>query len=103
MPEGLSYTSRMQARTKSVTVRLETEACRRLASVARRRGRTPSAIVRSAVDAWLAAEESVVSGSSAYDAIADLVGCVHGRDPGRSTRGAAAIASVLEARRRRPR
>jgi predicted DNA-binding protein len=83
-----------------LTIRLETETRRRLSSVARRRGRTPSAIVRTAIEAWLDAEEGRPTGTSAYDVVADLVGCVKGNDRLRSTRGARAVAASLRRRRR---
>ena len=88
-----------RTRRESLTVRLDGTARRRLASVARRRGRTPSDLVRTALDEWLAAEESLAA-SSAHEAMADLVGVVDGKDPLRSTRGARAIAQALLARRR---
>lgn len=84
-----------------MTVRLEEATRRRLAAVARRHRQTPSALVRTAIDAWLASEEGPATGSSAYEAVADLVGCVRGGDPKRSTRGARRIAAELRGGHRR--
>lgn len=83
-----------------MTIRLDTSTRRRLASVAKRRGRTASALARDALEAWLASEAGV-GGGGPYEAVADLIGCVRGGDPGRSTRGGRAIAAALRARRAR--
>jgi hypothetical protein len=84
---------------ETVNVRLDATTRRRLAAVARRRRRTPSAIVRAAIDAWLATEGEFDDGTTPFDAIADLVGCVHGGDPHRSRRRSAEIAGALRGRR----
>lgn len=84
---------------ETVTIRLDATTRRRLAAIARRRRRTPSALMRGAVEAWLATEGESDNGTTAFDAIADLVGCVQGGDPRRSTRGAAEIAALLRGRR----
>ena len=88
---------------ETVTVRLEESTRRRLAAVARRRRRTPSAIMRTAIEAWLASEDGSGTGPTPFEAMADLVGCVRGGDPKRSTRGAAGIAAKLRARTELPR
>ena len=49
--------------------------------------------MREAIKTWVEREES---GGSFYDSIKDLVGCVDGGDPGRSTRR---LSDVLKARR----
>ena len=83
---------------ETVAFRLDVTTRRRLAAVARRRRRTPSALVRAAIDAWLASEGESDDGVTPFDAIADLVGCVHGGDHRRSTRRSAEIAAGLRAR-----
>jgi predicted transcriptional regulator len=86
-----------------LTLRLEGATRRRLAAVARRQRRTPSAVVRDAIEAWLA-DEGSAAGAAPYEGMADLIGSVRGGDPKRSVRGAAAIAASLRKRqRRRPR
>ena len=85
--------------TRPVTLRLDDKTRRRLASVARRRGRSPSALMRTAIEAWLEAEEGGWDRISPYDAISDLIGCVDGGDPKRSTRGGLQIATMLRGRR----
>jgi hypothetical protein len=88
----------------SLTIRLEESTRRRLASVARRRGRSPSSLVRAALEGWLAAEAGPSKhGLSPYEMATDLIGCVEGGDAGRSTRGSRAIAAALRARRARGR
>ena len=85
--------------SETVTIRLEASTRSRLAAVARRRRRTPSALMRSAIEGWLASEDGSEAGPTPFEAVADLVGCVRGGDPQRSTRGAAGIAAGLRARK----
>lgn len=85
-----------------MTMRLDAATRVRLKAVARRRGRTPSAIARAALEAWLDGEQGL-AGATPQEAIADLIGSVRGGDPGRSTRGAREIARGIRARRRRAR
>jgi predicted transcriptional regulator len=85
---------------ETVNVRLDATTRRKLAAIARRRRRTPSALVRAAIDAWLATEGESDDGTTPFEAIADLVGCVHGGDPHRSRRRSTEIAETLRARRR---
>jgi Ribbon-helix-helix protein, copG family len=85
---------------KTMTIRLEESTRRRLTLVARRRGRTPSAIVRAAIDEWLTAESGPAAGGpTPYETVADLIGSVHGGDPERSVGGPRRIAAVLRQRR----
>jgi predicted transcriptional regulator len=93
------YYSSAMARSV-LTVRLEDMTRRRLAAAARRRARTPSALVRAAIEMWLGAEEGSAAGPGAYEAIADLVGSVRGGDPMRAVRGPRRISADLRARRR---
>jgi hypothetical protein len=76
------------------TLRLDPELRRRLERIAKRNQLTTSAAVREAVNEWLEEQESA---GSFYDKIKDLVGCVDGGDPGRSTRR---LSDVLKPRRR---
>lgn len=84
-----------------MTIRLDRSTRRRLGVVARKRGRTASEVARAALDVWLDAEEGQ-AGTNPYLAVADLIGCVRGGDPGRSTRGAAVIAKTLRRRAAKP-
>jgi hypothetical protein len=84
-----------------MTIRLDRSTRRRLSVVARKRGRTASEVARAALDSWLEGEEGQ-AGANPYLAIADLIGCVRGGDPGRSTRGAAFIAKTLRRRAAKP-
>ena len=82
-----------------LTVRIDRRVRRRLAQLAQRRGRTSSELARAAIEAWL--DEAEGSGSeSPYEAILDLIGCVDGGDPYRSTRRGRDIADMLRAKRR---
>jgi len=81
-----------------MTIRLERAFRSRLQAVAKRRSLTPSAAARLALEGWLQTEERAAS-CRPYEEMADLVGSVHGGDPGRSTRGRAWIAGLLEKRR----
>lgn len=60
-----------------MTIRLDSTLRVRLRIAARRRALTPSAALRLALDAWLAAED-VRSGTRPYEELADLLGCVEG-------------------------
>jgi hypothetical protein len=80
-----------------MTIRVEPRTRARLAVAARRSGRTPSAVARLALDAWLDGE-GVARAAAPYDAMADLIGCIRGGDAKRSTRRARAIAEGLRAR-----
>jgi hypothetical protein len=83
-----------------LTVRLDDPVRRRLASAARQRARTPSDLVRVAIEAWLDAEEGSSTGPSPYDAIADLVGSVRGDGSRGSTTKGRRAARELQGRRR---
>jgi Arc/MetJ-type ribon-helix-helix transcriptional regulator len=76
-----------------ITLRLDPELRRRVERIARRKRTTTSSVLREAVTTWVAREESA---GSIYDSIKDLIGGVHGGDPGRSTRK---LSEVLKARR----
>lgn len=80
-----------------MTIRVEPRTRARLAAAAKRSGRTPSAVARIALDAWLDGEGRARS-AAPYETVADLIGCIQGEDPKRSTRGARRIAEALRAR-----
>jgi len=85
----------------SMTIRLDPQTRIRLASASRRRGRTPSALARAALTAWLDGEEGT-AGMAPYEAVVDLIGCVRGGDPKRSIRRASEIRDALRRRGRKP-
>jgi hypothetical protein len=58
-----------------MTIRLDSTVRTRLRTAAKRRSLTPSAAVRLAVDAWLAAEDAR-SRTRPYEELADLLGCI---------------------------
>jgi hypothetical protein len=82
-----------------MTLRVAPPVRKRLAAAARRRGRTESDLAREALESWLDGQEAR-AGATPFDAIADLVGSVRGRDPRRSVRGARAIAALVQSRAR---
>jgi predicted DNA-binding protein len=78
-----------------VTLRLTQEARARIARIARRRGVSASQIIREAIEALMEREETVVP---PYEAMADLIGIVHG---GRRSRSAATGRQLQDQLRRR--
>jgi hypothetical protein len=80
-----------------MTIRLEQTFRARLQVAAKRRRVTPSAAARLAIEDWLEAEEGQASGRP-WDELRDLLGTVHGGDPGRSARGREWIATKLHRR-----
>ena len=85
-----------------MTLRLDGRTRAQLKGAARRRGLTPSAAARLAVDKWLE-DEAAAASLRPYELVKDLVGRVAGGDPRRSSGGSRAIAETLKARRRRTR
>jgi predicted transcriptional regulator len=83
-----------------MAIRIDPRTRTRLQAASRRQGRTPSAIARLALDAWLEAEERQAA-AIPYAAIAELIGCVKGGDPERSTRGVGEPPRPPARRRRR--
>lgn len=61
-----------------MTIRLDTAVRSRLRAVAARRGLSPSAALRLALDAWLAAEDTRAE-RRPYEELADLLGRVESR------------------------
>lgn len=85
-----------------MAIRVDRKTRMRLVAASRRQGRTPSALARAALDAWLDAERER-AGRAPYEAMSDLIGCVRGGDPMRSTRGGRWIGELLRGRGRRRR
>ncbi len=83
-----------------MTIRLDRAFRRRLRAAAERRGVTPSAAARVALEGWLRAEEREAQ-ARPFDALADLIGSVRGGDPGRSRRGRDWISRQLRPRGRK--
>ena len=81
-----------------MTLRLDAETRRRIARIARRRRVSASQVVRDAIGAWVGADESK---AAPFEALADLIGVVHGGDPARSTATGRRFATLLRARRGR--
>lgn len=81
-----------------MTIRIDPVTKRRLGAAARRRGGTASDVARRALVTWLDREEGQAT-EQPFRAISDLIGCVEGGDPGRSTRDVASIVRTAKARR----
>jgi predicted DNA-binding protein len=81
-----------------LTLRLDPETRQRLARIARRKGLSTSEVIRHAIAAWTDLQEPV---TSPYEAVADLIGIVHGGNPGRSTQTGRALSKLLKSRRAR--
>ena len=82
-----------------VTLRLDEETRQRIAHIARRRRVSASHVIREAIEAYVGGQETEVS---PYEAVADLIGVVHGGNPKRSTGTGRQFAALLERRRARP-
>ena len=78
-----------------ITLRLDPDLRRRVERIAKRKRCSTSVALREAISAWVENEDST---GSVYDQIKDLIGCVSGGDPGRSTRR---LSDVLKARNRK--
>ena len=81
-----------------LTLRLDPKTRQRLARIARRKGLSTSEVIRDAIAAWTDLQEPV---TSPYEAVADLIGIVHGGNPRRSTQTGRALAKLLKGRRSR--
>ena len=82
-----------------VTLRLDQEIRQRIAHIARRRRVTSSRIIREAIEAYVGGREAEIS---PYEAVADLIGVVHGGNKARSTGTGRQFAALLKRRRARP-
>jgi predicted DNA-binding protein len=81
-----------------VTLRLDKITRQRLARIARRRRVSTSQVIREAIDALVTREEAT---GSPYEAVADLIGVVHGGNPELSTDMGRQFARLLKRRRTR--
>ena len=82
-------------------VRLDTETERLANRLARRKGRTKSAVIREALVALSRAEEETEARTSPYEAIAHLIGCARGGPKDLSERTGEKLRKLLLARARR--
>ena len=81
-----------------VTLRLDQDTRRRLARIARRKRVSASEVIREAIEAWVERQEAT---GQPYEAVADLIGVVHGGNPERSTAAGRQFAELLKRRRSR--
>ena len=81
-----------------LTFRLDSETRRRIARLARHKRMSTSEVIRQAVAAWADREEPV---TSPYEAMRDLIGVVHGGDPGRSESTGRRFAALLKERKQK--
>lgn len=81
-----------------VTLRLDKETRMRIARIARRRRVSASQVIREAIETLVEREESV---ARPHEAMADLIGVVHGGDPGLSTDMGQRLTELLKRRRGR--
>jgi Arc/MetJ-type ribon-helix-helix transcriptional regulator len=81
-----------------VTLRLDEETRRRIALIARRRRVSASQVIRDAIQAAVSREEET---ASPYDAVADLIGMVHGGNPTLSSDMGRQFSELLKRRRAR--
>ena len=80
-----------------VTLRLDRQTRERIASIARRRRISASAVIREAIDVWVERHEAT---TRPYDKIADLIGTVHGGDSQRSSQTGRRLTRLLKDRRK---
>lgn len=79
---------------KFITVRLDRATLVKLHAAAKRRHLRPSAVALLALQKWLDAAEAAIR-VRPYEQVKNLIGCVNGSDPHRSTRSARALAEGL--------
>ena len=79
-----------------LTLRLDAKTRKQIERIARRRQVSVSEVIRLAIAAWAEQQEPI---AAPYDAIADLIGVVHGGMPGRSTQTGRRFSEVLKKRR----
>lgn len=80
-----------------MAIRMDRATRIRLRAVAKRRRLTPSALVRTALEQWLEAEDRAAR-TKPYDQMADLIGCISG--PGNLSIGVGRrVAALLRGRR----
>jgi Arc/MetJ-type ribon-helix-helix transcriptional regulator len=76
-----------------LTLRLDAKTRKQIERIARRRQVSVSEVIRLAIAAW---QEPI---AAPYEAIADLIGAVHGGMPGRSTGMGRRFSEILKKRR----
>jgi Arc/MetJ-type ribon-helix-helix transcriptional regulator len=81
-----------------LTLRLDPKTRQRIARIARRRQVSISEVIREAIEAWAEQQEPI---AAPYEAMADLIGVVHGGVRGRSTDMGQRFAELLKTRRSR--
>lgn len=82
-----------------ITLRLDDRTRQRVRRIARRKGLSASEVIRRAILASVEREE-LTTPATAYDAIADLIGCVRGGRADRSRATGRQLAELLRERRR---
>jgi Arc/MetJ-type ribon-helix-helix transcriptional regulator len=81
-----------------LTLRLDPETRKRIERIARRRHVSISEVIRLAIAAWAEQQEPI---GAPYEAMADLIGVVHGGMPARSTGTGTRFSEILKSRRNR--
>jgi Arc/MetJ-type ribon-helix-helix transcriptional regulator len=81
-----------------LTLRLDAKTRKQIERIARRRQVSVSEVIRLAIAAWAEQQEPI---AAPYEAIADLIGVVHGGMPGRSTQMGRRFSEILKKRRNR--
>jgi predicted DNA-binding protein len=81
-----------------VTVRLGRDTRQRIARIARRKRVSASEIIREALEVYVEGHDAAVS---PYEAVADLIGVVHGGNPQRSAQAGRQFTELLTGRRSR--
>ena len=81
-----------------LNLRLDAKTRKRIERIARRRQVSVSEVIRLAIAAWAEQQEPI---GAPYEAMADLIGVVHGGTPGRSTRTGRRFSEILKRRRSR--
>jgi Arc/MetJ-type ribon-helix-helix transcriptional regulator len=81
-----------------VTLRLDKETRQCIARIAHQKRVSASEVIREAIEALVERHEA---SSAPYEAIADLIGVVHGRNPKRSAETGRQFTELLRSRRSR--
>jgi Arc/MetJ-type ribon-helix-helix transcriptional regulator len=79
-----------------LTLRLDEKTRKRIARIASRKQLSTSEVIRRAIEAWADRHEPV---TSPYEAIKDLIGVVHGGNPGGAARTGRRFTKLLKRRR----
>ena len=92
------YYVRMAAMDSPLTLRLDKETRERIARIAQQKRVSTSEVIREAIEAWMEGHEST---ARPYDSAADLIGVVHGGNPGRSAQTGRQLRELLKRGRKR--